>query len=153
MNEYTRKAAEDMKKAFDGFEVEYTTNEKGNISVKKIALNNNLKQYHVTCTFDYNLMNYAALLEIAVDKPNRQDVAEFVARANYAMKIGHFDFDMEYGCLAYRIFADCRGGFNKNAAELIISACDHMIEQYGDGILKVMHGKATPKEAAEECDN
>lgn len=81
-------------------------------------------------------------------------MAEFVCRANYGLRNGNFELDMRDGEVRFKSFVDCEDIMP--SAEVIrnsIHCPAAMFKRYGDGILDVIFGNASAKEAIAECEN
>lgn len=89
-------------------------------------------------TWDTRLVTYAHCLIFT--PPERIDeMAKFVALANYNLLLGNFDLDVDTGEIRYRHFLDC-GGFKTLPLTLLARFLPIpllMLEQYGDAILSV----------------
>lgn len=80
-------------------------------------------------------------------------MAEFVCRANYGLKNGNFEIDMSDGEIRFKCFVDCEGTIP--TAEMIrnsIHCPAAMFEQYGDGIVGIIFGTMSAKEAVSKCE-
>ena len=95
-----------------------------------------------------------AVLRISADESNIDSVVEYITRANYGLTAGCFEVDYNDGEVRYK---------NHNRFENRIPSDDElhrivllpviMWERYGNGLLKVMFGGASPKSAIEEAEN
>jgi hypothetical protein len=79
---------------------------------------------------------------------SRLDVAEFIARANYGLRIGNFELDMNDGEVRYKSSLDFEGvpltwPLIKNAIYPAVQTMD----RYFPGLLQVMYGSSAPEEA------
>lgn len=98
------------------------------------------------------LIFYAVSPIKAVDEI-RQDVAEFITRANYGLRIGNFEMDYRDGAVRYKSSLDFEGetltpGLIRNA---IYSAVRTM-DDYLCGLMRVIYAGATPLEAIQEVE-
>ena len=83
-----------------------------------------------------------------------QDMAEFVCRANYGLRNGNFELDVQDGELRYKSYVNCNEQLpNHKIIEASIYVPAVMIERYGSGILEVIFGIKTPEKAIEDCEN
>lgn len=81
-------------------------------------------------------------------------MAEFVCRANYGLKNGNFEFDMREGEIRFKCFVDCEG--IAPTVEIIrnsIHCPAAMFEQYGDGIVGILFGNMSAKDAVSKCES
>lgn len=97
-----------------------------------------------------------SMLALKADEENRPAVAEYLLRANYGMKTGGFDFDFNDGEISFRVSFYCGDeDFVAPTHEQIdhaVDICLGMMQRYGDGVLKVVYGLQTPKEAIQEIE-
>lgn len=80
-------------------------------------------------------------------------MAEFVCRANYGLKNGNFELDMRDGEVRFKCFVDCEDIMP--STEVIrnsIHCPAAMFKQYGDGIIDIIFGNASAKEAIAKCE-
>lgn len=80
-------------------------------------------------------------------------MSEFVCRANYRLKNGNFELDMRDGEIRFKCFVDCEGitptlEMVKNS----IYCPAAMFDRYGMGIIDIIFGNATAKEAIAKCE-
>ncbi len=89
-----------------------------------------------------------------VDKKMMAAMAEFVCRANYGLKMGNFEFDMRDGEVRFKCYVDCDGIIpTDDMVRHSIHCPAAMFKRYGAGIVDVIYGNSTAKEAVEKCEN
>ena len=87
------------------------------------------------------------------DKKMMANMAEFVCRANYGLKMGNFELDMRDGEIRFKCFVDCDGITpTDNMVRHSIHCPAAMFKRYGSGIVDIIFGNATAKEAFEKCE-
>lgn len=87
------------------------------------------------------------------DKKMMVTMAEFVCRANYGLKNGNFELDMRDGEVRFKCFVDCEGITpSKDMVQNSIHCPAAMFKRYGSGIVDIIFGNATAKEAVEKCE-
>lgn len=102
----------------------------------------------------YAVFAYTPIGADASDSKIMSDMAEFICRANYGLDHGNFELDMDDGEIRYKCFVDCSGSLpTADMIENSIQCPAAMFEQYGEGIVEVMSGTLTAKEAVEKCEN
>lgn len=87
------------------------------------------------------------------DKKMMAAMAEFVCRANYGLKNGNFELDMRDGEIRFKCFVDCEDIMP--STEVIrnsIHCPAAMFKQYGDGIIDIIFGNVSAKEAVAKCE-
>lgn len=81
-------------------------------------------------------------------------VAEFVCRANYGLKNGNFELDMRYGEIRFKCFVDCDAITpTQEMVRNSIHCPAAMFDNYGDGIVGIIFGGLSAKEAVEQCES
>lgn len=87
------------------------------------------------------------------DKKMMATMAEFVCRANYGLKNGNFELDMRDGEVRFKCFVDCEGIIpSKDMVQNSIHCPAAMFKRYGSGIVDIIFGNVTAKEAVEKCE-
>ena len=81
------------------------------------------------------------------------EVSEFLMRANNIDDIGHFSLDYDEGQICYKLYASYRIFDKDDDLFLLFHFPVIRFTDYGDGLLKVILGCATPKEAFEDSIN
>ena len=96
---------------------------------------------------------------IHAEEEKRDDMAEFLTRANYGLSLGDFEMDYDDGEIQYKMALDLEGdeaGTNvlptHEQMANVIGLSASMFRKYGKGILSVSYGGANPKEACENCE-
>lgn len=87
------------------------------------------------------------------DEKMMATMAEFVCRANYGLKNGNFELDMQDGEIRFKSFVDCEG--ITPTTEMIwnsIRCPAAMFDRYGAGIVDIVFGNATAKDAIAKCE-
>ncbi|MEH2439320.1 YbjN domain-containing protein [Nostoc sp.] len=91
---------------------------------------------------------FYSLCPITVPENRKQAVAEFLTRANYGLMIGNFELDFSDGEIRYKTSIDIVGdrlsfALIKNLVYTNVT----MMDEYLPGIIFVIDGDASPKEA------
>ena len=83
----------------------------------------------------------------------RVAVMEYITRANYGLRIGAFEFDYSDGEVRFRSAVDFEGGdLTDNLIRNTIAPAIHTVERYMGGLMQVMFGGASPREAIEAIE-
>ena len=97
-----------------------------------------------------------ATINVNADEDCRQQVAEYITRANYGLKWGNFEMDMRDGEIRYKVLVDCGTNCDclptSSVIENSIYLPAQMMQKYGNGMLAVMYGFKSPAEAIEEAE-
>ena len=99
------------------------------------------------------IMSYAAV-GLEANEDNLAAVGEYLHRANYGLAFGNFELDYDDGKIKYKMAANCVDslpGFD--AIEDMIYLPISMFERYGDGLLAVNMGIASPKNAIAKIED
>jgi hypothetical protein len=97
---------------------------------------------------------FYAVVPVRVPPEDRPAVAEYIARANYGLRIGNFELDYSDGEVRYKSSINFEGedmtpGMLRNA----IYPAVHTLDRYMPGLLRVSFGGATPLEAIVEIES
>lgn len=93
------------------------------------------------------------MAEVNVPDETRLAVAEFMARANYGMRIGNFEIDLGDGEVRYKSSLDFEG--EQLTPRLIHNAMYPAVttmDRYFPSLMKVAYGGATAAEAVQEIE-
>lgn len=96
--------------------------------------------------------NFSTLAQIPLtaDENSRLAVAEYLTRVNYNMRNGNFELDMNSGEIRFKIYVHAADGVvEPKAARLAVLLPFMMFDRYGDGLLEVLFGYKSPREAFE----
>ena len=96
--------------------------------------------------------NYSTIttLPLTADTDHRLAMAEYLTRVNWGMRNGNFELNMTDGEIRYKTYV--HGGTetpDMGAARLAVMLPFLMIDRYGDGLIDVLFGFKTPREAFE----
>ena len=92
-------------------------------------------------------------IPLAADEDNRLAVAEYLTRANFNMRNGNFELNMADGEIRFKTYLHASGGqLDIAGARLAVLMPFLMIDRYGDGLLEVLFGFRSPREAMEEIE-
>ncbi len=89
-------------------------------------------------------------LPLSADLDHRLAVAEYLTRVNYNMRNGNFELNMEDGEIRFKTYVHVGAGtVDPAAARLATMLPFLMIDRFGDGLIDVLFGLKTPREAFE----
>jgi len=90
------------------------------------------------------------ILPLTADENSRLAVAEYLTRANFNMRNGNFELNMEDGEIRFKnYFHVGSGGMDAKGAHLAIMMPFVIIDRFGDGLIDVLFGIKSPREAFE----
>ena len=99
--------------------------------------------------------NFSTLtaIPLAADKNSRLAVAEYLTRVNFNMRNGNFELDMETGEIRFKTYVHVGGGRpDRGATRLAVMLPFLMLDRFGDGLLEVLFGFKSPREAFESVE-
>ncbi len=80
------------------------------------------------------------------------NMVRFLTRVNYTLRNGCFEMDLDDGEIRYKIYCNC---WNVKPSDEMIHESIHcpaaMFEKYGDGIMGILFGGMTDRQADEKC--
>ncbi len=80
-------------------------------------------------------------------------MAEFICRANYGLKNGCFELDYRDGSIRYRSYVDCENLLpSTEVVRNSIYCTTAMIKRYAQGIVDIIFGGSTAKDAVTKCE-
>ena len=102
---------------------------------------------------DYTVYAISPLGANENDEKMMATMAEFVCRANYGLKNGNFELDMRDGEIRFKCFVDCDAITpTQEMVRNSIHCPASMYDNYSDGIVGIIFGDLSAKEAEERCE-
>lgn len=128
---------------------EWIVAEENGIFTGGVNISNKLKDFRIVIdTTDNDLFMMYALIGQRASEAYYGQVAEFIARANFGLKLGNFEFDFNDGEVRYKLSSYVSAeGWNNDEVRRMIVTVYAMLERYGDQLLATMLGFATAQEA------
>lgn len=125
---------------------------------KKVKFTTGVNNGKLECLLHINdekdFLLFLSFLPISVPVDKRAEVAEFITRANYGLKMGNFEMDFEDGEVRYRTMAntdeDC---INEKIVIHLIHTNITTMDKYLKGIMAVVFGNTEPKKAIDDIEN
>ena len=99
--------------------------------------------------------NFSTLttIPLAADENNRLAVAEYLTRVNFNMRNGNFELNMEDGEIRFKTYVHVGASQpDLGAARLAVMLPFLMLDRFGDGLLEVLFGFKSPREAFEAVE-
>lgn len=101
---------------------------------------------------DLNQFFCYVLAPIQVEKTRRTAVVEYISRANYGLRIGNFELDLDDGEVRYKSSLDFEGeNLTDNWLRNAIYPAVYTMDRYMPGLLSV-HDGTSPEEAIAEVE-
>ncbi len=83
-----------------------------------------------------------------VPEEHRLRVCEFLTRANYGLRVGNFEMDMDDGELRYKVSVDVEGGeLTSKMVSYMMGYAVVRMDKYYPGLMALLYGGATPADA------
>ena len=96
---------------------------------------------------DDSIIAYA-IAPINVPAEKRQAACEFIARANYGLKVGTLEMDMNDGEIRNRTYIIAKDALpNLADVEKCVDFSFLVLDRYGKGLLPMIYGNLTPEAA------
>lgn len=116
--------------------------------VLKMGISGNSGEFTCYAIADEELQIFTFVTHCPIKVPDNQrlPVAEFLTRANYGIKVGHFEMDFEDGQIGYKTSIFVKG--DRLTAALVENLVDinvFTIDDYFPGIMQVMYGGVSPE--------
>ena len=105
--------------------------------------------------FDIREEHYVVyvFIDLHADEKIRKEVAEYLTRANYGIRFGNFELDMNDGEIRYKVAVDCDHiNLSREIVETSVNAPFAMFNRYGEHLCRVIFGLETAKEAITQAD-
>lgn len=121
-----------------------------------LSLSSKIKKINYIVDVEEDEYIVYAIAPIGADEEDKKmmvNMAEFVCRANYGLNMGNFELDMRDGEIRFKCFVDCDGITpTDDMVRHSIRCPAAMFKRYGSGIVDIIFGNATAKEAVEKCE-
>ena len=143
MNEIATK----IKDFFEKNEWKYLFDEKHSVFNFGLSMGGNLGSLDFYIIVKDDSYTVYAILNNKAELDNINQVAEYLHRANYGLRVGNFELDYDDGEIRYKNYVDAdMVEINEKNIMMSIFIPADMFNKYGKGLLEVIIGKATPKE-------
>jgi hypothetical protein len=103
---------------------------------------------------DKEILSFYSYLPANTPPERYADMAEFITRANYGMRIGNFEMDYRDGELRYKTSLDIEGGeLTGKIIENLLGANLSTMDRYFHGLMRVIYGDTPPAKLIESIEN
>lgn len=149
---YSGAIADTLREVFSAAGILATFEDKGDVGVFTVRMKLRCRMQSAQMIVLVREENYSTIttLPLTADMDHRLAMAEYLTRINWNMRNGNFELNMADGEIRYKTYVHV--GQEKPdiaAARLATMLPFLMIDRYGDGIIDVLFGFKTPKEAFE----
>ncbi len=119
-----------------------------------LSLKSKVKSVKIFINVRSDSFSIMSVLPFGADDNTKAAIAEFITRANYGLFHGNFEMDYSDGELRYKTSLYVGDGnaptFDQIKEMMYVNFI--MVDKYGDGLMKVLFGMATPEEAVREIE-
>ena len=151
---YSRQLANVVENFFINDDWRYKFDQEKGVFTVGVNLKCKLKECKIYVEIGEEFIRAVATINVSADEENLAAVAEYITRANYGLNHGNFELDFRDGEVRYKLSVNCKGGAVPTAEvvkdTVIIPAL--MLDRYGDGLLAVLFGFATPADAIKKAE-
>ncbi|MBQ6774370.1 MAG: hypothetical protein IJP48_09960 [Synergistaceae bacterium] len=125
----------------------------------KFGVNVSSKLKHVNYFVPVHRDSYTvyAISPIGADSDDKnaiREMAVFLSRANYGLRIGNFELDCNDGEIRFKVFTSCDGiALSREIVKASIVIPAMMFERYSPGILSVIFAGESAEEAIKKCED
>lgn len=103
---------------------------------------------------EQNFLLFFSILPILVPENKRHEIAEYITRANYGLNAGNLEMDFDDGEIRYRTYSNTDDeSLNGEVIKHLIHTNIQTIDRYASGIMNVIYGNTTPKDAVEAVES
>jgi hypothetical protein len=94
---------------------------------------------------DDDIVLYVSRCPVFVPEERRPAAMEFLTRANFGLRIGHFEFDLDDGEVRYKTSIDVEGDeLSPALVKRMLRPNLMTMDRYLPGLLRVVYGATTP---------
>lgn len=97
---------------------------------------------------------FYVMAPVKAPEGQRSQVAEFITRTNYGLRIGNFEMDFQDGEVRYKSSLDFEGStLTPEWIQQAVYPAVQTMDRYLPGLMKVIYGSQSPLEAIEEIES
>lgn len=114
-----------------------------------ITLKSKLKSARIFFDIKSDGISVITIPSVSADEGCMKEVMEFITRANYGLYKGNFEMDVNDGEVRYKSYHYCSDNnvITEDEIKMCLFSNLYTLDRYGDGLMKVIFGMATPEEA------
>lgn len=154
--EYSQEITEAIRIVLDDLDWNYTFDENRGTFRFGVTLQSKIKnvQYLIYVNeSEYTVYVISPIGADENDKKMMRAMAEFVCRANYGLKNGCFELDMNDGEIRYKSYVDCEDSMpSSGIIENSIHCPAAMFRRYADGLVAIIFGATNAKTLVEKSE-
>lgn len=152
---YSSEIAAVLQEVLAGIGIDAKPEEKGGMGVFTVNMKLRCKLQNARMFILVRENNFSTLttVPLSADENARLAVAEYLTRANFNMRNGNFELNMNDGEIRFKTYVHVgQGTLDPSAAKLAILLPFLSIDRFGDGLLEVLFGLKSPREAFEAIE-
>lgn len=152
---YSSEIADQLRAFLDGAGIHASFEERGNCGVFTLRIKLRCKLQNAQMLILVREDNFSTLttLPLSADENSRLPVAEYLTRANFNMRNGNFELNMNDGEIRFKTYVHVGGQpLDAGATRLAVMLPFLMLDRYGDGLLEVLFGFKSPREAFDAAE-
>lgn len=140
--------------AFEKNGIHYDFDPDEDIIVTGFQLDCRLASAKVLIRFSDDDVTVRTLVPLKASEEVRQDVMEYITRANFGLRGGCFEMDLDDGGIFYRTYINCQGLIEIPECIILESVFFPLkiMEIYGNGLAAVMMGFSDPETEIEKAE-
>lgn len=138
----------------DGDDWNYDFESDNNLIRTGINLDCKLNSINEVIAFSDAGFQVYAMIKLDADEETRPKVMEYITRANYGLRLGNFELDLEDGEIRYKVYTNTKGmtELPQEIVEDAIIVPAMMFDRYGDGLATLMMGFSDPATEIEKAE-
>lgn len=138
----------------DGDDWNYDFESDNNLIRTGINLDCKLNSINEVIAFSDAGFQVYAMIKLDADEETRPKVMEYITRANYGLRLGNFELDLEDGEIRYKVYTNTKGmtELPQEIVEDAIIVPAMMFDRYGDGLATLMMGFSDPVTEIEKAE-
>ena len=149
---YSQEITDKLRAFFSASGIHTTFEERENVALFTLRMKLSCRLQSAQMLLIVREDNFSALAQIPLPagEDTRLAVAEYITRANFNMRNGNFELNMDDGEIRFKTYVHAgKEPLDMNAARLAITLPFVMFNRFGDGLLDVLFGFKSPREAFE----
>lgn len=155
-NKYSTDIANKIKEFLTEDDWHYSFNEDNGLFRFGLSLRGKIKKVNYVVKVKEDSYIVYAISPVGADEEDAKMMSamtEFLCRANYGLRNGNFEMDMADGEIRFKSFVDCEGIIpSRDMVENSIYCPASMFDRYGNGIVDVIFGGVSAKDAINKCE-
>lgn len=149
---YSSQIADTLRELIAGSGIIASFEDKGSVGIFTIRLKLRCRMQSAQMLVIVREDNFSTLttLPLTADVDHRLAVAEYLTRVNFNLRNGNFELNMNDGEIRFKTYVHVgAGSTDASAARHAVLLPFLMIDRFGDGLIDVLFGFKTPREAFE----